>query len=68
MPCEIVAHMHCGQCMDEMPAGESPQSWARRDIGFTESGVQVWCLRHDRNIITIDLSAADASQIAIDTN
>jgi hypothetical protein len=37
-----------------MPKGESAQSWARLEAGFTEKGVQVRCVRHDLNIIHID--------------
>jgi hypothetical protein len=51
---EIATHFHCRLCMEQLPPGESPQSYARRDVGFTKLGFQVWCVRHDCNIIHMD--------------
>ena len=50
----IGAYINCSQCIKELPEGESPESYARFSIGFTTLGIQVWCLRHDCNIIHID--------------
>lgn len=51
---EILSHLHCALCLRSMPPGESPQSWARRDVGFTRQGIQVWCARHNVNIMHMD--------------
>lgn len=32
----------------------SPSKYARISVGFTELGIQVWCVRHDVNVIHID--------------
>lgn len=50
----IMAFFHCRQCIAEMPDGESPSTWARYSTGLTELGIQVWCDRHDCNIVHID--------------
>jgi hypothetical protein len=45
---------HCKRCVSELPEGESAQSYARLEVGFTDLGVQVWCLRHNINVMHID--------------
>lgn len=50
----IGAFCHCRQCIDEKPDGVSPKEWARLAIGFTAIGLQVWCDRHDCNVLHID--------------
>ena len=30
------------------------QDYTKLDVGFTESGLQVWCRRHDTNVVHID--------------
>lgn len=48
----------CAKCLDEMTRGftdsKSLQDYARLDVGFTEQGLQVWCRRHDLNVVHID--------------
>lgn len=51
---QILSYMQCGRCLDELPDGESPQSYARKDVGFTRRGIQIWCVRHSCNIAHID--------------
>ena len=50
---EINAFMHCRLCIEELPAGESPRSYARFDVGWTRLGLQVWCIRHEVNVLNI---------------
>jgi len=50
----IEMYLHCQLCAEELPAEESPESYARFSIGWTVAGLQVWCVRHDVNIIHID--------------
>lgn len=47
----IKQYMHCSLCIDEMPQGISPQDWARTQTGFTPQGIQVWCVRHNCNVL-----------------
>lgn len=51
---EIKLFMHCGLCMAEMPAGQSPRDWAQLEMGWTPIGFQVWCKRHDCNVLHVD--------------
>lgn len=48
-------YMHCGLCLQEpLPVGESRASWARLSVAWTERGFQVWCERHDVNVMHVD--------------
>ncbi|MHA2265049.1 MAG: hypothetical protein ACXAEN_21870 [Candidatus Thorarchaeota archaeon] len=50
----IGTYFHCGLCMAELPENESPRNYARLEVGFTDCGVQVRCVRHDANVVHID--------------
>ena len=51
----IKQFMHCSLCItDGIPEGESPQTWARLSVGWTKEGFQVWCNRHNCNVIHVD--------------
>lgn len=54
--CDIVSFFHCKQCLVEIPDGVSPQEWSSQDVGWTEYGIQVWCNRHNTNIIGVDFN------------
>lgn len=47
---KIKAYMHCGKCLSELPSGESPESFSKLSIGWTDEGFQVWCNRHNLNV------------------
>lgn len=51
---EIEVFMHCGLCLDEKPDGVSPKDWTRLQVGWTVKGFQVWCFRHEANVIHVD--------------
>lgn len=57
---EIIQFLHCGLCLQNFRnqldecRGESPQSYARISIGWTEKGLQAWCVRHNANMFHID--------------
>ena len=55
----IIAFLHCELCIKELPHGISPSDWASTEIGFTEVGIQMWCKRHDCNIIHINFEGAE---------
>ena len=48
----------CSRCADDVTEGRAgPVSMAdymRLDVGFSPIGVQVWCRRHDANVVHID--------------
>jgi len=53
---KIVAYLHCSLCLKELDKLEdmSPQEYARYSVGYTKKGLQLWCNRHNCNIIHID--------------
>lgn len=55
---EISLYLHCGLCVQEWKdgkaPGESPESYSRLSVGWTAPGLQVWCNRHDCNVVHID--------------
>lgn len=52
---EIFSYMHCAECLKEKPPTEAPRTWARLEVGWTPKGLQVWCVRHNLNVVAIDL-------------
>jgi hypothetical protein len=54
----IVQYFHCGLCLDELPAGLSPSDYQQNEGGWTKDGFQVWCKRHDCNVIHMDFEGA----------
>ena len=39
--------LHCKTCMAEKPPNVSPAEYGRYNIGFTEYGIEIWCMRHE---------------------
>lgn len=53
----IEAYLHCGKCLDELDKGEidaSPKEYQQIQVGWTVEGLQIWCLRHNCNVVHID--------------
>ena len=50
----IVMFLHCKKCSESAPSDMSPSDYQDIEAGWTEDGLQVWCKRHDQNIICID--------------
>lgn len=55
---EIKLYMHCGLCVAEKPADKSPREWGQLEMGWTPIGFQVWCKRHECNVLHIDFEGA----------
>lgn len=51
---EIKLYFHCAKCLEELPDGESPAGYARYSMGRTDTGLQIWCERHNCNITKIE--------------
>lgn len=49
---KIVMFIHCALCCEEVPEGMS--QYQDIECGWTEKGFQVWCCRHNANIIHVD--------------
>ena len=54
IPNQIVSFMHCGKCLEEKPSSLSPREWAQLEVGWTKQGLQVWCKRHECNVLHVD--------------
>lgn len=59
----IIQYFHCKQCLDELPEDMTPQAYSHNEVGFTEVGFQVRCIRHDMNIAHFDLQGAKVRPI-----
>jgi len=51
---QIGLYLHCGVCLNERPAHTSPRDWAQLEVGWTKQGLQVWCKRHNCNVLHVD--------------
>ena len=54
---EIHTFFQCAACMREKPASQSPQNFMRLNVGLTSEGLQVWCVRHDINVVKLSPDA-----------
>lgn len=62
----IKAYVHCGQCLEEKPAGISPADWAQMEAGMVDPiTVRFWCLRHNR--VIGDLTLAEPIPMTCDS-
>lgn len=46
--------LECKRCTESCPAGTPLQDYVRVSVGLTPYGLQVWCARHQANIVHID--------------
>lgn len=46
------------RCLAELPEGTSPRDWVRLEVGWTDLGLEVWCIRHEINVIHVDFEGA----------
>ena len=55
---QITQHVICAKCEEEFLNGltdsSSLQDYTELDVGFTDTGIQVWCRRHDANVVHVD--------------
>ena len=59
----ILDYFHCKKCLDELPDDTSPAEYQMIEVGGTEQGIQVWCKRHEINIIHIDFEGQSMTAI-----
>lgn len=50
----ISSYFHCSLCLDSLPPDTAPREWAQLEVGWTEYGFQVWCRRHECNVMHMD--------------
>lgn len=46
--------LECKRCVETCPHGTLLQDYLRVTIGLTPYGLQVWCVRHQANVIHVD--------------
>jgi len=51
---KILGYWNCMLCLEDLPEGVSADEYQDVTAGFTSKGMQVWCKRHDCNIIFLD--------------
>lgn len=49
----ILGFCHCRMCVQEKAPDVSMAEYAALEVGMTEHGIQVWCLRHQVNVIHV---------------
>ena len=57
-PMEVNTFAHCRQCITELPVGESPRTYARLEVGLTPTGAIIWCVRHESEVVRIEVERA----------
>jgi len=53
---EIEMFFHCKECLIEVGKlnNMSPREYAELEVGWTTKGFQVWCKRHEKNVVHLD--------------
>jgi len=59
---KIEMFFHCKVCLETIPDGKSPQDWGSLEVGWTKQGLQVWCKRHDKNVLSLDFLGQKVAQ------
>lgn len=51
----VKVFLNCRKCLEELPVGQSPKSYARTQTGITNDGdIVIWCNRHEELVATLD--------------
>ena len=62
---KIHMFIHCKLCLDEFypkPSDLSPREYAQIEVGWTKPGFQIWCKRHEVNVMDVDFDGAGPFQ------
>ncbi len=58
LPKSIAQTVVCDKCANEVASGQAGETslaeYARIEVGFTPFGLQVWCHRHNGNVVHVD--------------
>jgi hypothetical protein len=61
----INAFFHCSLCLEEVMKiaessgqSQSPSTYQRLEVGSTDIGIQIWCRRHEANVLHLDFGGA----------
>ena len=63
----INSHIVCNECIKELSTLSSSdinlKNFVKFEVGFTNLGIQIWCIRHNINVCHIDF---DNNQLSAD--
>ena len=57
---DIQTFLHCKSCLDKRPINDkkeyiiSPREWVHLEVGFTKKGLQIYCVRCEKNVCALD--------------
>ena len=57
---DIQMFLHCKNCLNKRPANDkkeyiiSPREWVHLEVGFTKKGIQIYCVRCEKNVCALD--------------
>ena len=52
---KIFSFYHCKKCLEEKGDYISARDYASFEFGATKKGFQLWCTRHEENVLALDL-------------
>ena len=67
---DIQIFLHCKTCLDKRPKDKdnnfllSPREWVHLEVGFTKKGLQIYCVRCEKNVCALDFLG---KQVAYDS-
>lgn len=73
LPNQIEMFVHCQMCVKELTdmakltkdkkPPVSPREYIKVEVGQTPHGLQVWCIRHEANVIHLDFTGEQVTVI-----
>ena len=57
---DIRYFLHCKTCLDKRPKDKdnnfllSPREWVHLEVGLTKKGLQIYCVRCEKNVCALD--------------
>ena len=63
-PNNILMFLHCAECLKDRPEDQSPRDYIHVEVGQTKDGIQVWCIRHEMNVLALDFKGQKVVQVA----
>ena len=51
---DIQIFLHCKNCLNKRPENVSPREWVHIEVGYTKKGLQIYCVRCEKNVCALD--------------
>ena len=62
---DVRLFLHCRDCGNERPIGQSPSEWARINVGITtKAKLVILCMRHGKIVGVFQLDPAEKLRLA----